>query len=137
MLLGCGSARPIQTRRFNHVPSSELPYFMTSLIPRTFVCILTSGSKSAFAAYSQILSPICNGSFVPESFGKYGLRYVSFSPRARAFVPSRCLALNPAPCWRARAVMKAAAIDSSVSLCFRAFGCALWQPSLRALTPES
>lgn len=76
MPLGCGSAGPIQARRFNRVPSSELPYLMAPLLPRAHVYILTSGSKSSFAArcYKVSISLLCIGSFVPESFGSCCLR---------------------------------------------------------------
>lgn len=120
------------------MPSSELPYLKMPPLPRAHVCILTSGSKFSFAARSHkvIISLLCTGSFVPGSFGSFGLSCVSFSLRARAFGPSRCLALNPAMCWGARAILEAAAINSSVPHCFSTFGCALWQPSLSASTPE-
>lgn len=110
MLLGGASARPIQATRFNHVPVSELPYLLMPPLPKAHVYILTSGSKSSFTAHScgVIISLLCTGSFAPESLGSSGLRCVSFGPRARDFGPSWCLALNPAMCWGARAVLEAA-----------------------------
>lgn len=119
------------------MPSSELPYLMAPLLPGACICILTSGSKSSFAACSPkvIISLLGTGSFVPEIFGSFCLTCL-FQPQTQGFGPFKCLALNPVVCWGARAVLEVAGVNSSVCHCFSTFGCALWQPSLSALTPE-
>lgn len=119
------------------LPSSHISQCLHSQGAHVYIFI--SGSKSSFAACSYkgiFFVLLCIVSFVTESFESFSLRFVSFSPKSQGFWTLQESGLESCYMSGCQKCSGGAATNSSVSHCFSVFGCALWQPSLGALTPE-
>lgn len=105
--------------------------------------VLMSAFLSLVQSLHLLLAPIrgffvllCIVFFVTESFESFSLRFVSFSPKSQGFWTLQESGLESCYMSGCQKCSGGAATNSSVSHCFSVFGCALWQPSLGALTPE-